>query len=405
MRLAFAALSALITLAACGDATDPFGGSPGTAGAAAAGRAGSPTGGAGLGSGAAGASGGGSGGQPAGGASGSSSATGGTSGSHAAGSGTAAGAAGTGAAGASGTGGAAGLGGRGAGGASNAGASNAGESNAGASSGGGPTGGMAGTSGAAGSGAAGGPTLPPVTDYKAAGPFATTVEKNQGPGKAYTVYRPTMLGQNGFLHAPIIFGPGIGQEVSVHTTMLTNFASHGFVVVGTPVLNGGPGDATNRKSMQDGLDWIIAQNDVAGTYEHKLWVDHAISMGYSVGGTSAVEIGGSPAVATTVSIHGHKASAALHGPLLQTTGTKDTVGMPLQQQTYDLSMVQTFLATLTGADHGYIQNAGGGEERPAILAWMRYFIYGDAGAEHYFYGDDCVLCKAPWENPQRKNWP
>lgn len=288
--------------------------------------------------------------------------------------------------------GASGVAGRGEGGRGGAGESGA--TSAGATSAGAPAG-----------GAAGGPTLPPVTDYRATGPFQTTVENKVGPGNAYTVYRPSMLGQNGFLHAPIIFGPGIGQQVTVHATMLTNFASHGFVVVGTPVLEGGPGDAGNRKSMQDGLDWIIAQNEAAGIYQHKLWVDHAVSMGYSVGGTSAVEIGGSPAVATTVSIHGHKASAALHGPLLQTTGTLDTVGMPLQQQTYDLSQVQTFLATLTGADHGYIQNAGGGDERPAILAWMRLFIYADSGAEHYFYGTDCTLCKSPWENPQRKNWP
>jgi hypothetical protein len=297
-------------------------------------------------------------------------------------------------AGASAAGGVAGRGGQGEGGQAN-----------GGTAGQGGTAGSGVAAGSAGTGAAGGPSLPPVTDYKAAGPFKTTMENNVGPGNAYTVYRPATLGENGFLHAPIIFGPGIGQEVTVHTTMLTNFASHGFVVVGTPVLNGGPGDANNRKSMQDGLDWIVAQNGVAGTYEHKLWVDHAISMGYSVGGTSAVEIGGNAAIATTVSIHGHKASASLHGPLLQTTGTLDTVGMPLQQQTYDMSEVQTFLATLTGADHGYIQNAGGGEERPAILAWMRYFIYSDVGAEHYFYGDDCVLCQAPWENPQRKNWP
>ena len=291
---------------------------------------------------------------------------------------------------AAGTSGAAGSGAGGRGGAAGeSGATSAGATNAGATAG----------------GAAGGPTLPPVTDYRATGPFPTTVESKVGPGNAYTVYRPSMLGQNGFLHAPIIFGPGIGQQVTVHATMLTNFASHGFVVVGTPVLEGGPGDPDNRKSMQDGLDWILAQNDVAGVYQHKLWVDHAVSMGYSVGGTSAVEIGGSPAVATTVSIHGHKASAALHGPLLQTTGTLDTVGMPLQQQTYDLSQVQTFLATLTGADHGYIQNAGGGDERPAILAWMRLFIYADSGAEHYFYGTDCTLCQSPWENPQRKNWP
>jgi hypothetical protein len=263
--------------------------------------------------------------------------------------------------------------------------------------------GAAGASGGAG-GATSGPTLPPITDYKDKGPFTTKVESNVGPGGKYTVFRPDPLGQNAFLHAPIIFGPGIGQAVTVHTTMLTNFASHGFVVVGTPVLNGGPGDAANLKSLQDGLDWIVQQNSMPGVYQGKLWVDHAISMGFSVGGTSAVQLGGDPHVFTVVSIHGHKATAALHGPMLQTTGTLDTVGMPLQQQTYDASQVQTFLATLVGANHPYIESNGGGEERPAIVAWLRYWIYQDAGGKHYFYGNDCVLCASPWQNPQRKNW-
>jgi hypothetical protein len=90
--------------------------------------------------------------------------------------------------------------------------------------------------------------------------------------------------------------------------------------------------------------------------------------------------------------------------MLQTTGTLDTVGMPLQQQTYDASQVQTFLATLVGANHPYIEKDGGGQERPAIVAWLRYWVYGDAGAKPYFYGDACTLCVAPWEKPQRKNW-
>lgn len=255
-----------------------------------------------------------------------------------------------------------------------------------------------------GSGGAQGPTLPPTDDYSAQGPFSTTVDSSVGPDGDYTVFRPDPLSDNGFLHAPIIFGPGIGQAVDVHTQMLTNFASHGFVIVGTPVLDEGPGGANNRAKMQDGLDWILEQNDAPGIYEGKLWADHAISMGFSVGGTSAVEIGGDPAVLTVVSIHGHTASAELHGTMLQTTGTEDTVGIPLQQNTYDMSQVPTFLATLTGASHGYIEQDGGGEERPAIVAWMRYWIYSDDGAENYFFGDDCVLCMSPWENPQRKNW-
>jgi hypothetical protein len=266
-------------------------------------------------------------------------------------------------------------------------------------------GGSAGTPGAdAGSGGA--PTespLPPIDDYSADGPFETTMEEGVGPGGEFTVYRPDPLGDD-FLYAPIIFGPGIGQSVTVHNRMLSTFASHGFVVVGTPVLEGGPGDAGNRQSMLDGLDWILEQNGVAGIYEGKLDTTSAISMGFSVGGTAAVEVGAHEAVATVVSIHGHRATADLHGPMLQTTGTEDGVGMPLQQATYDGSMVPTFLATLTGAPHQYIESDGGGEERTAIVAWMRYFIYDDMGARNFFYGEDCVLCTPPWENPQRKNW-
>ena len=278
---------------------------------------------------------------------------------------------------------------------------------AGASGGGagGSSGGSGGGIGGGTSGAGGGPALPPITDYKAMGPFTPMMDEDVGPGGAYTVFRPSTLGENGFLHAPIIFGPGIGQDVSVHTTMLTNFASHGFVVVGTPKLNQGPGGAANLKSMQDGLEWIVQQNTMPGVYQGKLAVTRAVSMGFSVGGTSAVQLGGHAAIATVVSIHGHTATAELHGPMLQTTGTQDTVGMPLQQATYDSSEVQTFLATLTGAPHGYIEQNGGGNERPAILAWLRYFIYADSGAKSFFYGADCTLCKAPWEKPQRKNWP
>lgn len=248
--------------------------------------------------------------------------------------------------------------------------------------------------------------LPPITDYSSKGPFKTVVQSiNAGANKTYVIFRPETLGENGFLHAPIIFGPGIGQTVQpVHTTMLTNFASHGFVVVGTPVLSKGPGDAQNLQTMKDALTWIIAQNTAEGVFKGKLWVDHVVSMGFSVGGTSAVQLGGEPAIFTVVSIHGHTAEAALHGPMLQTTGTNDGVGMPLQQATYNKSKVQTFMATLTGAAHQYIESNGGGEERKAIVAWMRYWIYNDTGARNFFWGNDCVLCKTPWQNPQRKNW-
>jgi len=273
---------------------------------------------------------------------------------------------------------------------------------------GGQAGGQPGTGGGSGTGGGTGlacaSTLPAVTDYSATGPFATTTENNTGPDSKSVIYRPKTLGENGFLHAPIIFGPGIGMQASQLSGLLLSFASHGFVVVGTAVLNGGPNDPANKATMQNALTWILQQNDKAGTYQGKIATKCAISMGYSVGGTAAVEIGGDPAVATVVSIHGHTATAALHGTMFQTTGTADTKGLPMQQKTFDQSKVQTFMGTVTGADHGYIQNATGGVQRPAIIAWMRYWINGDSGAKKYFWGDSCVCCVSPWENPQRKNW-
>jgi hypothetical protein len=96
----------------------------------------------------------------------------------------------------------------------------AGSGQGGTASGGGAAGSGGGVAGAAGAGTAGTggmgtggmgtggmgtSPLAPITDYKAMGPFAVTVEKNTGPNAGYTVFRPTMLGQNGLMHAPIVF--------------------------------------------------------------------------------------------------------------------------------------------------------------------------------------------------------
>jgi hypothetical protein len=277
---------------------------------------------------------------------------------------------------------------------------------AGGDIGGSGTGGDGGAGGGAsgGTSGSGGQTLPPITDYSQAGPFSTTRTNGTGPGNAYTIFRPEPLGDNGFLHPPLIWGPGIATQVSSYVTFLTNVASHGFVVVAVNTLSSGPGAAANRQPMIDGLDWILAQNDEPGIFQGKLDVKRAVSMGYSIGGTAAVQVGEHPAVVTTVSIHGHSATSALHGPLFQTTGTADNVGLPLQQQTYDASQVQTFLATLDGATHFEILSNGGGRERAPIVAWLRYWVFNDQGARNFFYGDACTVCIAPWTNPQRKNW-
>jgi dienelactone hydrolase len=194
-------------------------------------------------------------------------------------------------------------------------------------------------------------------------------------------------------------------------SLLQRIASHGFVIIGRP-LNGGPGDPENNRRMIAGLDWLIEQNTTAGSlFEGRLDVEHAVAMGYSVGGTAAVDIGGHEAISTVVSIHGHSADGELDGTLLLLGGTNDVMrdGRSWLAPTYEASQVQTFFSLVEGANHGYIagtvDGVPGGVETPAMIAWIRFWIYNDQEAKRYFYGDDCVMCRSPWTNTQRKNWP
>ena len=258
-------------------------------------------------------------------------------------------------------------------------------------------------------------TLPPIDDYSDFGPFEFTHETGTGPDGTYTIVRPKtlgVLGEDRFLHAPIIFGPGIGGAPSSMMPLLERIASHGFVII-SKTLNGGPGNPENNRRMIDGLDWLIAQNTTTGSmFEGKLAVDHAISMGYSVGGTAAVDVGGHDAIVTVVSIHGHGAKPIEESSatFLLMGGTRDIMrdGQSWLAPTYEALEAQTFFSLVEGADHGYItrtlNGVQGGVETPAMIAWIRYWVYNDEEAKKYFYGDDCIMCKSPWANTQRKNW-
>lgn len=259
--------------------------------------------------------------------------------------------------------------------------------------------------------AAGASALAPIDDYAGFGPFATLVEAETGPDGTYTIVRPRTLGEDGLSHAIIIFGPGIGGPMDSMMNLLQRIASHGFVIIGRQ-LDGGPRNAENNRRMIAGLDWLIAQNAVAGSvFQNKLDTDNAASMGYSVGGTGAVDIGGHEAIRTVISIHGHSAEAELHGTLLLLGGTEDVMrdGQSWLAPTWEASRVPTIFSLVDGANHGYpsreVDGVQSGVEAPAMIAWLRYWLYNDQGAEHYFFGDNCVLCQAPWTATQRKNWP
>ena len=268
---------------------------------------------------------------------------------------------------------------------------------------------MAGSMAAAGSGgsaasagSAAMPTqmLPPIADYGARGPFQVTTINNTGPDGQYTMIRPRTPGMDGFKHPPATWGNGITTTPALYTGLLDTIASHGFVIIASN------STSVTAAMMTSGLDWLIKQNDAAGELQGKLDVMRAASIGYSLGGGAAVTTGKHPSVVVTVSMHGLTGtSGMLHGPLLLFTSTGDTFVSAAQfvDPTFRMSAVQTFYATLTGGSH--LTPLGDAvDERAPMVAWLRLWVYGDEAAKKYFYGDDCLLCKAPWMNPQRKNW-
>jgi hypothetical protein len=249
--------------------------------------------------------------------------------------------------------------------------------------------------------------LPAIDDYTKDGPFKTMVEPNMGPGSNYTIYRPDPLGDNGFLHSPITFGPGIstscapGGLLNVYTTLLTHLASHGFVTICVNSIGGGPGDPANVKAMQDGLEWLIAQNTESGSmYEGKLAVDRAIASGYSIGATASTELSNHPAIMTVVSIHGHNTMGDPHGPIWLTTGTDDVI----DDNRATLKTLTEAPAIMTALPIGHLdvptEIGANGRYIAPITAWLRYWVNGDQGAKDFFFGDSCKVCSDPWITPE-----
>jgi hypothetical protein len=266
------------------------------------------------------------------------------------------------------------------------------------------SGGTPGSGGAAGGAPAEGCqglTIAPTSDYGAMGPYGAQTLNNTGPDGQYTLIRPQKLGESGTKHPIATWGNGITTTPSLYPGLLNTIASHGFVVIASNSTN------VTAAMMTSGLDWLIQQNgsgDLAGKLETKC----AVTIGYSLGGGAAVGSGSHADVKATVSFHGLQGPAQnLQGPLLLFTSTGDTfvTKSGFVEPCYRASTkVPTIMATLndTAASHLYPLGDAGNERAPAI-AWLRLWVYGDQGGRKYFYGSDCLLCKPPWTDIQRKN--
>ncbi|WP_373186171.1 alpha/beta hydrolase [Halopseudomonas sp.] len=250
----------------------------------------------------------------------------------------------------------------------------------------------------------GGSDFPSVSDFSRSGPFATT-SGNEGP--SCTVYRPRTLGEEGRRHPIIIWGNGTGSSPGTYGSLLSHWASHGFVVAAARTSNAGSGE-----EMIDCLDYLVEQNGrSSGTYAGNLNVNKVATTGHSQGGGGSIMAGRDGRVTVTAPFQpytiglGHRSSSQSrqNGPMFLMTGGQDSIASPNlnARPVFNNANVPVFWGERTSASH-FEPVGNGGDYRGPSTAWFRYHLMNDGNAESTFYGSRCGLCTDYRWDVQRK---
>jgi hypothetical protein len=257
----------------------------------------------------------------------------------------------------------------------------------------------------------------PAADPSMPGPFATTTENNVGPAAgqgadggapvAFTMYRPTDLAQGGLCHPVVTWGNGTGTMPSIYRVLLTQLASHGFVVIASNSPNVAQG---NPPPMVAGVTWVLQQNDdPTSELYHRIDTTHVGATGHSQGGFATVTAGADAHITTIAPIAGATQSRNLHGPALLMCGGMDTT-VPCSTVMAAFTGINNqpvMLADQLAIDHAnWITFRTGTPLNPyevAVTAWMRVQLMGDTALRPMFYGPNCTLCTntAVWQVMQK----
>lgn len=261
--------------------------------------------------------------------------------------------------------------------------------------------------------------LPPVS-----GPHAVVmVEDPRLPGS--TIYRPVQPDRLGVL----VWGNGGCLNVgNLYATLLTELASHGYLVVATgPIVQDfdrpPPGvDISDSRAdqMVTAIDWAVAENARAGSpLAGKIDVAKVAAMGTSCGGQQAVWAALNDARITTV-ILGNSGLSDTPGrsgvsardldrlkvpALYLVGGEEDRAYEAVEANFRRLSAVPVFKGSLPVGHFETWHQEHGGAFGQAALAWLDWSLKGDPDAARDFVGPDCRLCRAPGWTVERKNIP
>lgn len=292
------------------------------------------------------------------------------------------------------------------------------------------------------------PDAPPVHPT-APGPYAVTVESAPGL-PSHTVYRPTDMSafKDGYRLPVIAWGNGACSNAGLlFANFLTEIASHGYVVIASgpmdaplPTFASANGDGpkpnpnsgvksgmTTDRDLITAIDWAGRINRRAGSaYQGHLDMGKVAVMGQSCGGLQATWASADPRVKTTViwnsgvfnapgaapngaptqSLSGAtKASLdKFHGPVAYFLGGPTDVAYANGKDDFSRqTKVPAFLGSIHSGHGGTYGHPGGGWFGEVGVAWLDWQLKGDEAASRYFTGTNCILCKNPVWEVERKN--
>ena len=245
-----------------------------------------------------------------------------------------------------------------------------------------------------------------VPDYGGSGPYkAVALRESSLPD--FVVYRPMNMAaavarERGKLPV-LVFCNGGCMDTSIgYENMLTDIASHGYVVVAIGELQmlarHEQDQHTPSTLVGKALDWIV---NPASPYYNYIDVEKIAAAGHSCGGAQVLANAADARLKTylilnagmgkmTMADANAKSLKDLHGPILYLVGGTTDVAWTNAQLDYKaIKKVPVVLADDTKSGHGgtYEQPAGGANSR-MVRQWLDWQLKGKAEHERLFVGGD-----------------
>jgi|GEM_PF-255847 Enterochelin esterase and related enzymes len=285
------------------------------------------------------------------------------------------------------------------------------------------------------------PTSPEVAGDRGSGPYPAVMEVDPTLAR-HVIYRPADLDRMGDRKLGVyVWGNGgcsdDGASVRNH---LLEIASHGYLVIasgfvgeelervraarGTPQPGTPPVSPTSTQDLVDGVDWALAQNELAGSkYRGRIDPDMIAASGFSCGGVQALGIATSDPRVKALIVHNSglfppdnapvvpgmdlpkTALAKLTMPVLYVQGGPTDIAWDNGYD--DFTRINHVPVALVGipVGHGgtYFDPHGGAAAMMAV-DWLEWQLRGDETAGRTFIGENCRICTTPGWTIERKNF-